>query len=305
MVIDGGRELAVRQAAMEWLSLRTRDGLEPIDSESLREFEFEGQRLPLLDAQRGIRKPASLSAALSIRTVYRAEGATRPYEDAVGPDQLVRYKWRGDDGNHPENRALRAAMQGGLPLIWFYGVGPGLYQAVYPVHLIDEEPAQQQFLLIAGEGLGDLRLSGSPMEEHLRRYVVRETKQRLHQPVFRATVMRAYETRCSVCSLAHGELLDAAHIVPDSHELGAATVVNGLALCKIHHAAFDANILGIRPDLVVEIRQDLLAEIDGPMLRHGLQERHGNRLMVLPTARRERPDPDRLGIRYEAFRAAS
>ncbi|MGN6600148.1 MAG: HNH endonuclease, partial [Actinomycetes bacterium] len=107
------------------------------------------------------------------------------------------------------------------------------------------------------------------------------------------------------CSLAHGQLLDAAHIVPDVHELGSASVVNGLALCKIHHAAFDANILGVRPDLVVEIRRDLLDEIDGPMLRHGLQERHGQRLMVLPQARQERPDHKRLELRYEEFRTAS
>jgi putative restriction endonuclease len=223
----------------------------------------------------------------------------------VGADGFVRYKWQGDDGDQWDNRALRAAMQASLPLIWFVGVGPGLYQAVFPVHLIDEEPAQQQFVLVVGEGLGDLRVTDSPIEEHLRRYIVRETRQRLHQPVFRATIMRAYETRCSVCSLAHGELLDAAHIVPDAHELGVASVVNGLALCKIHHAAFDANILGIRPDLVVEIRQDLLDEVDGPMLRHGLQERHGHRLMVLPPVRKERPDPERLEVRYEMFRAAS
>ncbi|MGN6089189.1 MAG: HNH endonuclease [Actinomycetales bacterium] len=296
----------MRRAAMDWLALRTSDGLESIDSESLREFTFEGERLPLIDAQRGIRKPASLSAALSIRTVYRAEGASRPYEDAVGKDGLLRYKWRGDDGDHAENRALRSAMRQRLPLIWFVGVGGARYQAVYPIYLLDEEPAQQQFVVAVGEGFADLRVQGtSPVEEHLRRYVVRETRQRLHQPVFRATVMRAYGTRCSVCSLAHGQLLDAAHIVPDVHELGSASVVNGLALCKIHHAAFDANILGVRPDLVVEIRRDLLDEIDGPMLRHGLQERHGQRLMVLPQARQERPDHKRLELRYEEFRTAS
>ncbi|WFR74686.1 HNH endonuclease signature motif containing protein [Prescottella defluvii] len=59
--------------------------------------------------------------------------------------------------------------------------------------------------------------------------------------------MRAYETRCAVCSLAHGSLLDAAHIVSDGHDAGIASVRNGLALCKIHHAAFDVRILGITP----------------------------------------------------------
>lgn len=113
--------------------------------------------------------------------------------------------------------------------------------------------------------------------------------------------MRAYTTRCAVCSLGHSQLLDAAHIVPDRDELGVASVRNGLALCKIHHAAFDAHILGVRPDHVIEIRQDLLEELDGPMFRHGLQEVHGRTLMVLPSSRKERPDSDLLEVAYQRF----
>jgi hypothetical protein len=53
------------------------------------------------------------------------------------------------------------------------------------------------------------------------------------------------------------------------------------ALCRIHHAAFDANILGVEADKRVHIRDDVLAEHDGPMLKHGLQEMDG-RLLVVP-----------------------
>ncbi len=175
-----------------------------------------------------------------------------------------------------------------VPLIWFYGVGVGRYQPIYPVYLVDEEPEKHQFV-VAIDASRDLHRPDSRVEETLRRYVVAETKRRLHQPVFRATVMRAYETRCAVCALAHGELLDAAHIVPDGDEMGIASVRNGMALCKIHHAAYDARILGISPDLVVEIREDLLDEVDGPMLEYGLKERHSQPLMVLPKTRAERP----------------
>ncbi|QIX53197.1 hypothetical protein HFP48_10200 [Rhodococcus sp. DMU1] len=88
-----------------------------------------------------------------------------------------------------------------------------------------------------------------------------------------------------------------------TQEEGIASVSNGLALCKIHHAAYDARILGITPDFVVEIRQDLLEEVDGPMLEHGLKERHGERLMVLPTSREERPDRRLLELSYGRFRS--
>ncbi len=80
---------------------------------------------------------------------------------------------------------------------------------------------------------------------------------------------------------------------------------NGLAMCKIHHAAYDARILGVRPDYMVQIRADILLEKDGPMLHYGLQARHGQRLMAVPRVQRERPDPARLAARYQEFLAAA
>jgi putative restriction endonuclease len=115
----------LRREAQRWLTIRTHDGQEPISSEELRDFTIDGRPFLLMDRQRGIRKPRELDAALSIRTVYTVAGSARPYEDAVGSDGLLRYKWRGDDGNHAENIALRNAMRRDAPLIWFYGVGPG------------------------------------------------------------------------------------------------------------------------------------------------------------------------------------
>lgn len=294
----------LRREAMQFLTVRTNDGLESITRDELLDFTFDGDMFRLVDKTRGIRKPKELRSALSIMTTYRVEGAARPYEDEVGHDGFLRYKWSGTDPDHMDNRGLRAAMDLQVPLIWFYGVGVGQYQPIYPVYLVAEEPEKHQFV-VAIEELRDLHRSDSPVEEVLRRYVRAETTQRLHQPVFRATVMRAYETRCAVCALGHGSLLDAAHIVPDGHEAGIASVRNGLALCKIHHAAYDVKMLGIRPDYVVEIREDLLAEVDGPMLEFGLKGRHGERLMVVPQNRTERPDRDLLDLSYQDFRSVS
>ncbi|OZM79647.1 HNH endonuclease [Pseudonocardia sp. MH-G8] len=293
----------LRREAIRWLTVRTHDGETPISWQELQDFELDGKPFRLMDAQRGIRKPKELTSALSIRTVYSADGAARPYDDEVGPDGLLRYKWRGDDPNHAENRALREVMRQGAPLIWFVGIAQGVYKPIYPVYLLWEEPEQQQFVIDPEVARG-LVSPGRPVEEQLRRYIISETKRRLHQPVFRATVLRAYETRCAVCALRHAQLLDAAHIVADREEGGIAAVRNGLALCKIHHAAYDSSVLGIRPDLVVEIRADLLEEIDGPMLEHGLKGRHGQSLMALPRARAEQPDRELLEQRYAAFRAA-
>lgn len=293
----------LRAAAIQWLSQRTNDGLEALSSEVIREFTFHGEPFRLMDAQRGIRKPAVFSAALSIRTTYRPTGAERPYDDDMGPDGLVRYKWRGDDPRHPENRALREAMRQRVPLIWFWGVGQALYKPVFPVYLVGEERGEQQFV-VATDGLQHIQSTGSQVEEVLRRYLRQETFKRLHQPVFRSIVMRAYETSCAVCQLRHGSLLDAAHIVEDRHERGVASVRNGIALCKIQHFAYDVGSLGLTPDLRVEVRADILDEVDGPLLEHGIKRLHGKPLMVIPRSRSERPDPDLLAIHYTRFRAA-
>ena len=103
-----------------------------------------------------------------------------------------------------------------------------------------------------------------------------------------------------MCRLRHDELLDAAHIIPDTEPEGAPVVPNGLALCKLHHAAFDRQFLGVRPDYVIEVRQDILQESDGPMLQHGLKELHHTRLGV-PRKPALRPDVKLLARRYEEF----
>jgi putative restriction endonuclease len=116
-------------------------------------------------------------------------------------------------------------------------------------------------------------------------------------------VVSAYGERCTVCQLHHSELLDAAHILEDKDERGKPEVPNGLALCKIHHGAYDANILGIGPDLKIHIREDILAEVDGPMLKHGLQSMNGE-LITVPGQSELKPNVEYLEARFDGFRAA-
>ncbi len=78
---------------------------------------------------------------------------------------------------------------------------------------------------------------------------------------------------------------------------------NGLALCQLHHRAFDRNLLGIRPDLVVEGSRELMVEHDGPVLEHGLKGFDGARLRV-PRRTEQRPPAEYLEERYETFRLA-
>ena len=64
--------------------------------------------------------------------------------------------------------------------------------------------------------------------------------------------------------------------------------------------AYDRNLMGIDPEGLVHIGARLLAEHDGPMLREGLQGFHGAPIAV-PRNPAQRPDPERLAIRFRRF----
>jgi putative restriction endonuclease len=211
-------------------------------------------------------------------------------------------------GTNPEardNRALRAAMIHDRPLIWFFGVSSGEYTAVLPVYVVGEESEQQQFVVAIDEAMREqwTESFAHPVDLALRReYATAQVRRRVHQRVFRGRVLSAYESQCALCRLRHRPLLDAAHVKEDHHG-GEPIVPNGVAMCAIHHRAFDNTLLGIRPDYTVEIRSDVLAEEDGPTLKHALQGLHLSRIK-LPRNRPSWPRPDLLEERFELFRAA-
>ena len=144
----------------------------------------------------------------------------------------------------------------------------------------------------------------SPPQAAERRYALRVVKQRLHQDSFREAVITAYNGRCALSGLREHRLLDAAHIVSDKDELmGQPVVPNGLPLSKIHHAAFDADLIGIDPDYRVHVSEHLLEQRDGPML-DALKQLQGGALH-LPKRFGDRPDRDRLAVRFARFKTAA
>jgi putative restriction endonuclease len=245
---------------------------------------------------------AGLPAALSIRTTYAARPEDQPYEDALGADGYFRYKWQGTDPDAYDNVALRRAMELRKPVMWFFGVASGVFMPLR-VWLVAEEASQHQFVVAVDDIMREQWDVFHPEDEVLRReYAMSAVRRRLHQPLFRQRVLQAYRSQCSLCRLRHPELLDAAHIKEDS-EGGEPVVPNGVAMCAIHHRAFDSFVFGIRPDYVVEVRRDVMEERDGPTLLHALQGLHGE-AMTLPSQRAARPDRELLEERFERFRLA-
>lgn len=295
-------EINARRAVFDWLLQLRAAHPDALPARALQTgIMFEGHQLRVMSSGLGIFKPAALRAALSVMTTAPKPGEPPPYEDHWIDEARLSYAYQGTDPSLWTNRSLRLAWEYELPLVYLYGVSKGLYLAEFPVFVTADHPNELRVDLAVcadpGEPAVHVEIDG-------RRYATQMARRRIHQEGFRARVLYAYGHRCAMCSLGHSKLLDAAHIVPDGEPTGLAVTANGLSLCKIHHAAYDGFYVGLRPDLVIEVNRALLDEKDGPMLQHGLQQLHAQRLREVPSRRVDLPDSERLEWRYERFREA-
>lgn len=294
-------EAVARVAVFRWLDQLSAKFADAIPRTELeRGCAFTGAtegRIRVIGPQ-GIFKPRDFALPLSITTSPES-----PYADAFSGG-LLSYKYRGQDPQHPDNVGLRKAMQLQVPLVYFHGLTPGKYLAAWPVFIRGDNPVNLVFSVAVDERNESTLFGQLPEEAELRqRYATRLVRQRLHQGIFRERVIEAYRTQCAMCRLKHEQLLDAAHIVPDSEE-GQPVVRNGLSLCKIHHAAFDQRFVSVTPDYEVRVLPSILAEEDGPMLEHGLKKLQGIKI-ILPSSAQNRPDRDGLAKHYDLFLRAA
>ncbi|MFW5645182.1 MAG: HNH endonuclease [Bacteroidota bacterium] len=292
---------SIRLQAFEWLQQKSLEYDDVLPHKVLNyEFKINGERIPLIGA-RGIFKPKVISYyPISITT-----SPNSPYSDKIAGNVLI-YKYRGTDPNHPDNVRLKKAMMERIPLIYFHGIVKGKYLSHFPVYIAGADDANLTFTVEADinsskvwDSIEEGKVHEPLVDEVRRKYATTEVVIRLHQKMFREKVLIAYREHCSFCQLKHRELLDAAHIIEDSKG-GEPIVQNGISLCKIHHAAFDKNILGINEDYRIEVRKDILEEVDGPMLRYGLQDLN-HKKMNLPGSRKNYPDKKFIVDRYERF----
>jgi len=298
---DHENDLRIRRAAFAWLQERAELHGDVFAYQTLKQgFELhEGERISLCSRQ-GIHKPRQLGLPLTIRTSYRG-----PYKDAYNEESgLLTYDYRGNDPDHRDNRGLREAMRLRVPLAYLHQVIVGKYLVAWPVFVEKDNPSESSFLVAIDYKdpfKAERDVSKSDTSEQLsRKYATAAWRVRLHQRTFRERVLRAYREQCAFCRLKRTELLEASHIIPDSQPQGEPHVNNGLSLCKLHHAAFDKNIIGIKPNYVIEIRQDVLQETDGPMLVHGLQAMHEEHIL-LPRRSEDQPSAEYLARRYDPF----
>jgi putative restriction endonuclease len=217
-------------------------------------------------------------------------------------DETIDYAFMGQDPDAADNRWLREAYENKIPIIYFLGIAPGRYQAMLPTFIIGWDAKALKARVAFG--MPDQETLAPPESALERRYALRAIKQRLHQASFREAVITAFNGRCALSGLPEPLLLDAAHIVSDTDEkFGQPVVPNGIPLSKIHHAAFDAHLIGIDPDYRLHVSERLLKQKDGPML-DALKGLKGG-IIHLPSRAKDNPNRDRLALRFEHFKAVA
>jgi putative restriction endonuclease len=306
------RDIQLRQVAFDHVNRLASLNGGVLDAADLASgFEFDGDRIPLINPQRGIFKPRQMEHLLSIKTVFARRGARVWHDDQreahrqiYGGDDAVEYAFMGTDPNSPDNRWLRDAMEWQIPVIYFLGTSPGRYQPIIPTFIVGWHPDRLRVQLAFGALVG-ASAQAVPPDAPERRYALREVKTRLHQASFRDAVLAAYAGRCAISHLPEPRLLDAAHIIMDADEqLGHPVISNGLPLTKLHHAAFDAHLIGVDPDYRIHVSDRLLEIHDGPFLELGFKGIAGT-LIDRPRRLEDHPDGDRLAMRFEQFKNAA
>ena len=129
-----------------------------------------------------------------------------------------------------------------------------------------------------------------------RRYAVAQTRRAVRALDFRARVLSAYEQRCAMCGVQL-KLVDGAHILP-VHEYGSTDATsNGIALCVLHHRAYDRGLITFDANYLVRISEHRLDELRAANLDGGLEKfRESLRNVIkVPAELSSRPDPSFVG----------
>lgn len=266
------------------------------ESELAKGFVAQGQ-VVFLKGPQGIFKPRQLSdGPLTIMSTLASR-----YEDELLDDaNALNYDYAPPSREH-ENEGLKRLMSNHTTVILLKQVKAKPkpeYMVVAPLYVEGFDDRRRQFSLSTrADSVVRPASEGELVLREIRRaYGETTVRTRLHQAYFRRDVLTVYRGRCSVCELQTRPLLQGAHIVPDAAAEGVAEVRNGLALCSLHHAAYDRDILRITPDYEIRIEQSWIAAGD-QFARVSLTE-FDRRVLALPHDVAHHPSRDFLARRF-------
>ncbi|HVT89799.1 MAG TPA: HNH endonuclease [Tepidisphaeraceae bacterium] len=128
-----------------------------------------------------------------------------------------------------------------------------------------------------------------------RQLVIQTVRKRVREANFREKVLRAYDHECAMCNIQL-ELVDAAHIVPVAAPASTDDTDNGMALCALHHRAYDAALVTVNADYSIAVSDAEIGRLRGIGHHGGLDEFvDGLRDIInVPPNVHDRPRPEYL-----------
>ena len=287
------RKLVAKQGFLTRAQLHRKTGV----------FACEGERFSLIHPRWGGYRPKQMSHLLSIMSAhagYAKYGTRVPKPPTRGQIACIHYLFRGSnpDPKAAQNCYLHDAFEHRVPILYFLETDRRCF--VPTLAYIESWEPEEHRVLVMFESFKNL---GTAAEILTRSYAEVKGKLRRHQRKFREDLDKAYGRRCAISGLSEPDLLEAAHIIPD-HQGGLPKVSNGLLLSKIHHAAFDKNLIGITPSHRVEVSKRLLKQDSRQSGLLALLKKIDGKRIRFPTKEKDRPNRDFLEQRYKEFQAA-
>jgi len=126
-----------------------------------------------------------------------------------------------------------------------------------------------------------------------RKNVLQTINKKLRDSSFRSRILTSYGFRCAFCNLQL-KLVEAAHILPVSYEFSTDETRNGIALCALHHKAYDTGLVTMTENYEVIYHKEKFDNLKTIGHDGGMESfiQHLKPLINLPPALHDRPHQD-------------
>lgn len=267
-------------------------------------FKFHGETVLLVNRVRGIFKPKQMAdGVLSIKTTIPRDGGVNIYNDQLTDDGYYHYSLQTGDPRGGGNKCLWQAYEAKQPFIYFHAIAPAIYKALWPCFIDRIFPDEGHARIIVGVAKPSAKIHKveySIPDDIESRYMVRESKVRMHQAAFRNAILNVYQNRCAITGMVEPKLIDAAHIIPDADVGDSQLINNGIALSNLHHRAYDRGLVGIDPDYRIHVSEQLLQNEDSNFIKRAIKA-YDQKSLILPSNANYLPNKDALALRYDEF----
>ena len=135
------------------------------------------------------------------------------------------------------------------------------------IHLLSKNELKK--LVLQSDDLNSINSDGE-FKTSERVLTINHSRQ-TRDPNFRIKVYDAYNHKCAMCGIGL-EIIDAAHIVPHSHEKGTDNIDNGISLCALHHRAYDRSLIYFDEDLNILMNENKIKYLEKFGLDTGMRK---------------------------------